>query len=119
MKYLKNNAAIQTSTADVPCTIANADYRDILRRVRDEGLVIEPWVVPLPPSASALRDRAYRLRLDEYVRQVVIFQVLLQTVPDTVPNAELRSRVTARLAAAKSAILDVALQIETSDPAVP
>lgn len=116
MKYTKDSKGIQTLTGDVPCDPWNSDYVELMRRVRDEGLVIDPWVPPAAPTPGEMRDRQYRLRLDADVVRVVLCQVLLTGIADTPGNGPLRARVASRLAAAKASILATALAIEAESP---
>lgn len=51
----------------IPCDPANSDYQDILRRIRDEGLVIEPYVPPPAPTPEEALRRFAHSKLGEMV----------------------------------------------------
>jgi len=52
MRYSKYGTTILDGNLSIACDPLNPDYQDILRRIRDEGLVIEPYVPPPPPPVD-------------------------------------------------------------------
>lgn len=78
--------------------------------------VVIPAPPPYVPTAAERRDQHYRGRLDDHLRRVTLCQVLLQQIPDIPANAAIRTKVASRLAAAKTTIVTVALEIENDNP---
>lgn len=65
MKYDKDQRFIQDGNRTIPCDPANSEYQDILRRIRDEGLVIEPYIPPPEPTPEEALKRFAHSQLGE------------------------------------------------------
>ena len=113
MRYTAGNTHIEDGVRTIPCDPHNADYQDILRRIRDEGLAIDPYVPPPDPTPAERRAVKYAQRVDQWSLSIVRYQARLT---DPLLTAQQKAKIQTKLDASIAKVQQLSTQIEQEDP---
>ena len=98
---------IQDGARHIPCDPDNSDYQDILKRIKDEGLLIDPYVPPPPPLPRDVRAARYKNEADPLLLASLGYQAEASLEPDPAKKAAILVKQTKAVSdywAAKSKI---------------
>lgn len=76
----------------IPCDPNNSDYKEILRRIAEEGLVIDPYVPPPDPLPVDRRAARYRSECDPFLIATYGYQIEIDAETDPVAKGKLETK---------------------------
>jgi hypothetical protein len=110
MRYTQNNECIIDNGRTVPCNPSSSDYQEILRRIAEEGLVIDPYIPPPEPTAKERRDARYHSECTPLAGKVILWTIRLE---DGTLSPAKRAKLEAKLADAKTKLVAQSKTIES------